>query len=157
MKRNPFVSSKARKVRKHDFNATQEQKHVALSAPLSKELRQTHGIRRLPVHREDEVQVVRGKYKQRSGKVSDVKLRSMRITVESVNVQKPNQEAGAVPLHLSNVVITKLKIDKDRKGSSTSPRQRAKRLSNDLATSKVPIVPSVFLNMMRNPWYIWAC
>jgi large subunit ribosomal protein L26e len=39
----------------------------------------------------------------------------MRITVESVNVQKPNQEAVAVPLHPSNVVITKLKIDKDRK------------------------------------------
>jgi large subunit ribosomal protein L26e len=115
MKTNPFVSSKARKVRKAHFNATKEKKHVALSAPLSKDVRQTHGIRRLPIRRDDEVLVVRGKYKQRNGKVTAVKLRPMRVTVESVNVQKLNQETVPVPLHPSNVVITKLKIDKDRK------------------------------------------
>jgi hypothetical protein len=61
---NPFVSSKARSMRRASFNATKEKKHVALSAILSK----THGIRDLPVRREDDALVVRGKYKQRSGR-----------------------------------------------------------------------------------------
>ena len=115
MKTNPFVASQARKVRKAFFNATKEEKHVALSAPLSKELQQTHGIKRLPIRRDDEVQVVRGKFKSRNGRVTAVKLRAMRITVESVSIQKLSGETTFVPLHPSNVVITKLKMDKHRK------------------------------------------
>jgi large subunit ribosomal protein L26e len=114
-KTNRFLSSHARKVRKAYFNATKEQKHVALSAPLSKELQQSHGVKRLPIRRDDEVNVIRGKYKSRNGKVTAVKLRAMRINVESVTVQKPNQESVHVPIHPSNVVITKLKMDKYRK------------------------------------------
>jgi len=115
MKTNPFVSSQARKVRKAYFNATKEAKHVALSAPLSKDLQQTHGIKRLPIRRDDEVKVVRGKFKNRNGRVTAVKLRTMRITVESVSVTKLSGATAFVPLHPSNVVITKLKMDKHRK------------------------------------------
>lgn len=115
MKTNPFVASQARKVRKHYFNATKEEKHVALSAPINKELQTTHGIKRLPIRRDDEVQVVRGQFKGRSGRVVAVKLRSMRINVESVTKQKINNETVFIPIHPSNVVITKLKMDKYRK------------------------------------------
>lgn len=115
MKTNPFVSSQARKTRKQFFNATKEEKHVALSAPLSKELRQTHNIKRLPIRRDDEVEVVRGKYKSRAGKIIAVKVRTMRVHVESVTVNKLNNETVYVPLHPSNLVITKLKMDKNRK------------------------------------------
>lgn len=112
---NPFVSSQARKVRKHYFNATKDEKHIALSAPLSKELQGTHGIKRLPIRRDDEVKVVRGQFKERGGRVVAVKLRTMRINVESVTKQKINNETVYIPIHPSNVVITKLKMDKHRK------------------------------------------
>lgn len=115
MKTNPFVASQARKVRKHYFNATKDEKHIALSAPLSKELQTTHGIKRLPIRRDDEVKVVRGQFKERGGRVVAVKLRSMRINVESVTKQKINNETVYIPIHPSNVVITKLKMDKHRK------------------------------------------
>lgn len=115
MKTNPFVSSQARKVRKSFFNATKEAKHVAMSAPLSKELRETHGIKHLPIRLEDEVQVVRGKFRSRVGRVTAVKLRSMRINVESVSVTKLSGSTAFIPLHPSNVVVTKLKMDKSRK------------------------------------------
>lgn len=114
-KTNPFVSSQARKVRKHYFNATKEEKHIALSAPLSKELQTTHGIKRLPVRRDDEVTVVRGQFKSRSGRVVAVKLSSMRINIESVTKQKINNETVFIPIHPSNVMITKIKMDKYRK------------------------------------------
>ena len=114
-KTNPFVSSQARKVRKHYFNATKEEKHIALSAPLSKDLQTSHGIKRLPVRRDDEVKIVRGQYKAREGRVVAVKLRTMRINIESVTKQKINNENVFIPIHPSNVVITKLKMDKYRK------------------------------------------
>lgn len=115
VKTNPFVASQARKVRKHYFNATKEEKHVALSAPLSKELRAQHGIRRLPIRRDDEVQVTRGLFANRGGRVIAVKLRSMRIHVESVTKPKVNNETVYIPIHPSNCVITKIKMDKYRK------------------------------------------
>ena len=34
-----------------------------MSAPLSQELRTKHGVRSIPVRKDDEVQVVRGTYK----------------------------------------------------------------------------------------------
>lgn len=43
-----------------------------MSAPLSKELRATHGARSIPVRKDDEVLIVRGKYKGRDGKVVQV-------------------------------------------------------------------------------------
>jgi len=116
MKTNPFVSSQARKVRNAYFNATKEAKHVALSAPLSSDLQQTHGIKRLPIRRDDEVKVVRGKFKNRNGRVTAVKLRTVRITIESVSVTKLSGATAFVPLHPSNVVITKLNMDRHRKG-----------------------------------------
>jgi large subunit ribosomal protein L26e len=45
-----------------------------MSAPLSKELRATHGARSIPVRKDDEVLIVRGKYKGRDGKVVQVSV-----------------------------------------------------------------------------------
>ncbi|CAI9288019.1 unnamed protein product [Lactuca saligna] len=43
-----------------------------MSAPLSTELRTKHNVRSVPVRKDDEVQVVRGTYKGREGKVVQV-------------------------------------------------------------------------------------
>lgn len=127
MKTNPFVSSQARKVRKHFFNATKEEKHIAMSAPLSKALQKEYGIKRLPIRRDDEVEVVRGQMKNRTGKVVAVKLSTMRINVESVTKQKMSNETVFIPIHPSNVVITKLKMDKHRKGLIEKKRQNREK------------------------------
>ena len=115
MKLNKFVPSQARKVRKAFFNANKDQKHVSMSAPLSKELQQTHGIKRLPIRRDDEVKIVRGKYPDRTGRVTDVCLRSMRIHIDQLNVENRPNGSVPIPIHPSNVVITKLKLDNFRK------------------------------------------
>lgn len=44
-----------------------------MSSPLSKELRGEHGVRSIPVRKDDEVLIVRGKYKGREGKVTQVR------------------------------------------------------------------------------------
>ena len=115
MKFNQFVPSQAHKVRKAFFNAKKDEKHIAMSAPLSKELQQTHGIKRLPIRRDDEVKIVRGKYPDRTGRVTAVCLRTMRIHIDQLNVENRPNGPVAIPVHPSNVVITKLKLDNYRK------------------------------------------
>ena len=57
MKLNKGKSSMARKVRKRFLNASQEEKRVIMSSTLSKLLRTKYGVRSMPIHKDDEVQV----------------------------------------------------------------------------------------------------
>jgi large subunit ribosomal protein L26e len=136
MKTNPFVSSQARKVRKAYFNANKQSKHVALSAPLDKELQRQYGVKRLPIRREDEVKVVRGKFESRTGHVTAVKLRALRILIESCENKKVNGETSKVPVHPSNVVITKLKIDKGSKSLIEKIRKSREAILEKLGHAK---------------------
>ena len=114
VKTTPFVSSQAKKVRKQYFNASKDEKHKALSCKLSKELQQTHGVKRLPVRRGDEVRLINGSQVKREGKVTDVKLSEMRIYIDSYTNDKVNGQQVKIPVHPSNCVLIKLKMDKAR-------------------------------------------
>ena len=98
-----------------------------MSAPLNKELQKQYGIKRLPIRRDDEVEVVRGQMKNRTGKVVAVKLSTMRINVESVTKQKMSNETVFIPIHPSNVVITKIKMDKYRKNLIEKKKQNREK------------------------------
>ncbi|CAL0301465.1 unnamed protein product [Lupinus luteus] len=69
MKFNPRLSSSSRKSHKAHFTAPSSVRRVLLSAPLSHDLSSKCNVRSLSVRKEDEVQVVRGTYKGREGKV----------------------------------------------------------------------------------------
>ncbi|CAO2577559.1 60S ribosomal protein L26 [Lemmus lemmus] len=108
MKFNPFVTSDRSKNRKWHFNAPSHIRRKIMSFPLSKELRQKYN--------DDEVQVVRGHYKgQQIGKVVQVYRKKYVIYIERVQREKANGTTVHVGIHPSKVVITRLKLDKDRK------------------------------------------
>ncbi|CAO2643707.1 60S ribosomal protein L26 [Lemmus lemmus] len=108
MKFNPFVTSDRSKNRKRHFNAPSHIRRKIMSSPLSKELRQKYN--------DDEVQVVRGHYKgQQIGKVVQVYRKKYVIYIERVQREKANGTTVHVGIHPSKVVITRLKLDKDRK------------------------------------------
>jgi len=86
-----------------------------MSAPLSKELRGKHNTRSLPLRKDDEVLIIRGKYKGREGKVTQVYRKKWLIHVDRVHRDKANGSTSNIGLHPSNVVITTIKLDKDRK------------------------------------------
>merc|ERR1711965_420438 len=115
MKFSPDVSSSRRKSRKAHFQAPSSVRRKILSAPLSAELRNKYLVRSMPVRKDDEVHVVRGFFKGREGKVLTVYRRKFCIHVERVTRDKANGGTVNVGIHPSNVVITKLKLDKDRK------------------------------------------
>merc|ERR1712098_320107 len=115
MKFSKTVSSSRRKQRKAYFQASSMERRILMSAPLSKELRQKYSVRSAPIRKDDEVQIVRGHYHDREGKVTTVYRKKWVIHVDRVTRDKANGQSVNVGIKPSKVVITKLKLDKDRK------------------------------------------
>lgn len=86
-----------------------------MSSPLSKDLRHKYNVRSMPIRKDDEVQVVRGTFKGREGKVMQVYRRKWVIHIERITREKVNGTTVNVGINTSNVMITKLRLDKDRK------------------------------------------
>ncbi|KAL6854137.1 ribosomal protein L24/26 [Trichoderma novae-zelandiae] len=114
VKLNKNVSSSRSKSRAAHFKAGSGQRRVIMSAPLSKELREKYNVRSIPVRKDDEVTIVRGSNKGREGKVTSVYRLKYVIHVERVTRDKASGQSVPLGIHPSNVVITKLKLDKDR-------------------------------------------
>jgi ribosomal protein uL24 len=70
--------------------------------------------RSLPIRKDDEVRIVRGKYKGREGKVTQVYRKKWVVHVDRVQRDKSNGATVPIGVHPSNVVITTIKLDKDR-------------------------------------------
>lgn len=71
-------------------------------------------VRSIPVRKGDEVQIVRGSNKDKEGKVLSVYRLKYVIHIERVTREKVSGQSVPVGIHPSKVVITKLKLDKDR-------------------------------------------
>ena len=115
MKLKASVSSSRRKNRKAHFTAPSHIRRKIMSAPLSKDLRAKYSVRAVPIRRDDEVVIVRGHFHDREGKVTQVYRKKFCIHVERVTRDKANGQTVPIPIHPSKVMITKLKLDKDRK------------------------------------------
>ena len=105
-----------------------------MSAPLSKELREKYNVclgehlaapsqsliivspqvRAIPIRKDDEVTITRGGNKGRDGKVTSVYRLKYVIHVERVAKEKSNGTSAPMGIAPSKVMITKLKLDKDR-------------------------------------------
>ncbi|SPO05661.1 probable 60S ribosomal protein L26 [Cephalotrichum gorgonifer] len=124
--------SSRRKSRKAHFSAPSSVRRVIMSAPLSKELREQHNVRSIPIRKDDEVTVVRGSFKGREGKVVSVYRLKYVIHIERVTRDKANGQSVQVGIHPSKVVINKLKIDKDREAILEKIRRgRETRVKDD--------------------------
>merc|ERR1711934_197703 len=115
MKFSAGVSSSRRKARKAHFTAPSSVRRKIMSAPLNKELVNKHHVRSMPIRKDDEVIVSRGSHRGREGKVIQVYRKKYVIHIERVTREKSNGSTVNVGIHPSNVVITKLKLDKDRR------------------------------------------
>ena len=115
MKQNKSVSISRRKARKAYFTAPSNIRRKLMSSHLSKELKEKHGVRAMPIRKGDEVVIVRGQNKTHTGKVLTVYRKKYCIHIERYTKEKSNGQTVPVPVHPSNVFITKLKMNEDRK------------------------------------------
>ncbi len=78
-------------------------------------MREKYKVRSIPIRKDDEVLVVRGSKKGHEGKVTTVYRLKFGIQVEKLAKEKANGASVPLNIHPSKVVITNLKLDKDRK------------------------------------------
>merc|ERR1719460_1718979 len=97
------------------FSAPSSVRRKIMSSALSVELKNKYGVKSMPIRKDDEVQVMRGKFKNRDAKVLSVYRRRYVIYLENINGEKRSGATFPVGIHPSKVVITKLKLDKDRR------------------------------------------
>lgn len=107
-------SKNPKKQRKYRYNAPLHIKRKLVSVHLSPELRKKYKKRSMPVRKGDEVIILRGKYKKKTGKVSRVDLKKSKVYVEGITRKKVAGTEVQVPLEPSNLMITSLQEDKKR-------------------------------------------
>merc|ERR1711918_37839 len=144
MKFKPTVSSSRRKARKAHFTAPSSVRRKIMSAHLNKELSNKHHVKSMPFRKDDEVIVVRGSHRGREGKVIQVYRKKYVIHIERVTRGKSNGSTVNVGIHPSNVMITKLKLDKDRRAilerkDTTKAELKGKGKYNESADKKMEL------------------
>ena len=89
----------------------------------------------MPIRKDDEVLITRGIHKGREGKVTSVYRLKYVIHVERVAREKSNGQSVPLGIAPSKVVITKLKLDKDRESildrKKVGREEKAKRRENE--------------------------
>jgi large subunit ribosomal protein L26e len=115
MKRSTKVSSSRRTQRRNLFQAPSSTRRKILSCRLNKELRNKHKVRSLPIRKNDVVKILKGKAKNKTGKVTTVYRRRWVIYVDKITKDKQNGQPINIPIKPNNCVIETLHLDKDRK------------------------------------------
>ncbi len=88
-------------------------------------------IRSLPLRKGDTVRILRGAYAGMEGKVRSVDLKNFRVTIDGVTREKADGTTVYVPIHPSNLMITKLDL---------SDKWRSSRLEALARTGEVEVV-----------------
>lgn len=109
-----MTSKKPRKQRKERSSTQWQRRHKLLTARLAPELVDKHGIKRIPVVKGDTVYITRGAFRDSEGDIETVDMKNLRIHIENIQIEKVDGTAISLPIRPSNVMITKLKIDKMR-------------------------------------------
>ena len=104
-------SSKPRKQRKFLYTAPLHLRREILSTHLSKELREKYKRRALTLRKGDEIQIMRGKFKGKTGKVARVNYKKYRVYVEGITRKRTVGTEAQVSLHPSKLKIVNLNLD----------------------------------------------
>lgn len=125
-------SRKPRKQRKYAANAPLHLKRKFMSANLSKELRKKYGKRSLSLRKGDTVKIMRGKFRKKTGKVSVVDAKKMKVEIDGMQIKKQDGSKVNVKFNPPFLQITELNIeDGKRKESLTGQKNKSKNQEGD--------------------------
>jgi large subunit ribosomal protein L24 len=104
-------SKQPRKQRKYRYNAPLHIKAKFMTAHLSKELREKQGKRAVQLRKGDKVQVMRGQFKKKIGKIERINLKKSKVYVNGIEMIKKDGTKVLYPIHPSNLMILELNLD----------------------------------------------
>ncbi len=103
-----------KKQRKRFYNLPIHKRNKLFNVKLIPDLVAEYGVRRLPVQRDDFVLITKGEYADIEGKIKRIDKKKLQVFVEGASVEKKDGSQLEIPIYPSNIVITKLKKDKNR-------------------------------------------
>jgi ribosomal protein uL24 len=103
-----------RKQRKRLFNLPNHKRNKLVHAKLHEDMVMEHGIKSLSIRTGDAVLVVRGEFRDMEGKVSKIDRQKSQIFIDGASIEKSSGTTYDIPIHPSNVVITKIEVKKDK-------------------------------------------
>ncbi|WP_458189431.1 50S ribosomal protein L24 [Haladaptatus sp. NG-WS-4] len=109
------MTRQPRKQRNKTERAPLHERHEQVKAPLSDDLREEYGQRSVRVNAGDTVEVMRGDFAGEDGEVLSVDMKNAVIHVEEVTLEKADGEEVPRPLDASNVRVTDLNLEDDRR------------------------------------------
>jgi large subunit ribosomal protein L24 len=105
-------SRKPKKQRKALFNYKNHQRSKLLRARLADFLQEDYGIRTLPLRVGDHVRIVKGEFKDFEGEVTEI-TDNLRVKIKEAAFEKADGTEWNPSIHVSNLIITKFKEEKD--------------------------------------------
>ncbi|GGN97306.1 MULTISPECIES: 50S ribosomal protein L24 [Haloarcula] len=111
------MSEQPDKQRTSQRRAPLHERHKQVRATLSADLREEYGQRNVRVNNGDTVEVLRGDFAGEEGEVVNVDLKDAVIHVEDVTLEKTDGEEVPRPLKASNVRVTDLNLEDEKRES----------------------------------------
>jgi large subunit ribosomal protein L24 len=125
--------TKPTKQRKKLFQAPDHVRYKLFAAPLSPELKASHGVKTLPVRSGDSVRIMRGDQKGFEGKITSINRKKYRIYVEGLTREKVDGTTIFVPIHPSKVMITRLNLDDKWRKKILDRKKAARKMVEEVA------------------------
>ncbi len=123
------ASKNPSKQRKYTAKAPLHTKRKLLSVNLSKELRKKYERRNIEIRKGDKVKIMRGKYKGKIKKVSEVKTKRLKIYLEGIQIKKIEGSKVNVALRPSNLQIIELNIDDKKRMKNNKKISKEEKVS----------------------------
>jgi len=134
-----WISSKnRRKQRKYRLNAPKHIRNELLSATLSKKKKKKLGSRAVPLRTKDYVKVLRGDHKGISGEIIEVDRMKYKIYINGIVSKKRDSSEVKVAVDPSNVVVTALHMEDDKRFKKSKLSQKIKESLKKERKNKEP-------------------
>jgi large subunit ribosomal protein L24 len=82
---------------------------------LSKELKEKYKTRSLPLRKGDEVEIMRGEFKKKRGKISRIDTKKYKVYIEGITRKRTDGTERQAPIHPSNLRIINLNLEDKRR------------------------------------------
>ena len=109
------ASVQPRKQRTYVRNAPLHMLGHFIAAHLAKELKQKHKRRSLRLRVGDKVKVMRGSFRNKTGKVERINVRAQKIYITGIELIKRDGSKAMYPIHPSNILIQELDMSDKRR------------------------------------------
>jgi large subunit ribosomal protein L24 len=122
-------SKKPSKTRSDYYNMPMHKRSKAIMGHLNEKLKKEIGARSVPIRKNDTVKIMRGEYKGKTGKITNVDRLSMKINVEKIVRKKSDGAEYEVAIDPSNVLLIEVEKNdqkrfKNLKASNTKKEKK---------------------------------